>query len=309
MTSTHHRLTPTGRVVLVIALATVPLALGGRGPMSSAAAIIVVLAVAVTMIVAVVWPTVALRRWKVAVVSPPDATVGLTVPLRVTVAGDVADVEIRLLDPPGPWTRLADGVPSEVGHLAERRGVFDHVRVEARTSAPLGLFSAGRSRLVELPTPVAVAPVPLAVSWRAGNAPLEGLALTGGTMMPSGDVVRAVRPYSAGDPVRLVHWPSTARTGEVVVRELEPPVPLGQAVVLDLSDLGDLREEAAAYALGACLAVLEAGGALVLCTREPDGPVSAEVPSRLVARRRVAAAVEGAPAAPPPGWPLVEIGR
>ena len=37
------------------------------------------------------------------------------------------------------------------------------------------------------------------------------------------DVVRAVRPYVAGDPARLVHWPTSARRGELVVREHDPP--------------------------------------------------------------------------------------
>jgi uncharacterized protein (DUF58 family) len=121
--------------------------------------------------------------------------------------------------------------------------------------------------------------------------------------------VRSVRPYAAGDPAHLVHWPSTARTGTLVVRELEPPAPVGQAIVIDLRDLGRDRERAAAYAMGAAWAVLSAGGALVLCTAEAGGPVSALVRSHLDAGRRLARAVEGEPGTPPNGWPVVEIGR
>jgi uncharacterized protein (DUF58 family) len=106
-----------------------------------------------------------------------------------------------------------------------------------------------------------------------------------------------------------VHWPSTARTGTVVVRELEPPVPVGQAVVLDLRDLGPDTERAAAYALGAAWAVLGSGGELVMCTAEVFGPVAARVRSPLEANRRIARAVPGEPAVPPDGWPVVEIGR
>lgn len=305
----RHRLTRSGQVALAITIFTVPLALRGTGPLSSAGAILVVLAIAVVVVVSVIWPTIAVRSCRIEVRTPPDATVGDTVELSVTVRGDVAGAEVRALDPAGPWMRLADGVASKVGHVASRRGVFHHLRVEVRTTVPLGLFSAQRVLWLELPSPIHVAPVPLAVDWRPGDAPLEGRTRTGGHIVPSGELVRAVRPYVAGDPVRLVHWPTTARTGDLVVRELEPPVPLGQVVVLDLTGLGERAEQAASYALGACLAVLEAGGVLVLCTAEAEGPVAAEVPSGLVARRRIAAAVEGVPASAPEGWPLVEIGR
>ena len=37
------------------------------------------------------------------------------------------------------------------------------------------------------------------------------------------EITRGVREYVDGDPIRLVHWPATARTGAVMVRELEGP--------------------------------------------------------------------------------------
>lgn len=305
----RHRLTGTGLTMLVLTGSTLPLVLGGSGGMGSAAAILVVLSLAVTVIVGVAWPTIAVRRCRVEARTGPDGTVGQATPLTVTTTGDVADLEARVLDPEGPWFRPVDGVAVDVDHVAERRGLFDHVRVEVRTAAPLGLFSARRVHLVAMPSPIAVAPVPLAVDWRPGPAPLDGRVQAAARTVPSGDLVRSVRPYATGDPARLVHWPSTARTGALVVRELEPPSPLGQVVVLDLTGLGDRAEEAAAYALGACLAVLDAGGTLVLCTHEASGPVAAETPSRLAARRRIAAALPGRPGAAPEGWPLVEIGR
>lgn len=305
----RHRLTRTGTVMLVLTGTGMPVVLGGTGPMGSAAAILVVLAVSITVIVGVVWPTVAIRRCRVAARAVPDGVVGQVTPLTVTTTGDVADLHVRVLDPTGPWFRARDGVAVQVDHLAEQRGLFDHVRIEARTAAPLGLFSAGRVLLVSMPTTIAVAPVPLSVDWRPGQAPVEGAVRLGGSLTPSGDLVRTVRPYATGDPARLVHWPSSARTGDLVVRELEPPTPIGQVVVLDLTGLDERAEEAAAYALGACMAVLDAGGVLVLCTCEAGGSVVAEVPGRLAARRRIAAAVPGPPGRAPAGWPLVEIGR
>ncbi|MBX3313120.1 MAG: DUF58 domain-containing protein [Actinobacteria bacterium] len=306
----RHRLTGAGGTVLGLLLAVLPLTFAGAGPLASASSILVVLAVAAVMVVGVVWPSLAVRRATVEVRSPADATVGEAVPLTVTVRGGVPGLELRVLDPSGPWHRLPDGEPAVVDHVARQRGVFQHLRVEVRTTVPLGLFSAQRVFLLQLPSLVAVAPVPLSVDWRPGPAPVDGRARAGGLAAPAGDLVRTVRPYAAGDPLRLVHWPSTARTGALVVRELEPPAPQGQAVVLDLTDLGERADEAAAYALGACAAVLGAGGALVLCTHDLlDGPVATEVRSLLAARRRIAAAITGPPGAPPARWPLVEIGR
>ena len=111
------------------------------------------------------------------------------------------------------------------------------------------------------------------------------------------------------DRPRLVERLSAfARTGTLVVRELEPPSPVGQALVVDLRNLGAERERAASYALGAALAVLAAGGELVLCTAEPGGPVTGRVRAPVDAGRRLARAVEGQPGVPPGGWPVVEIG-
>ncbi|MCB1078087.1 MAG: DUF58 domain-containing protein, partial [Verrucomicrobiae bacterium] len=41
---------------------------------------------------------------------------------------------------------------------------------------------------------------------------------------PGGEF-RGVRAYRSGDPVKSVHWPATARMGELMVREWDPPAP------------------------------------------------------------------------------------
>jgi uncharacterized protein (DUF58 family) len=125
----------------------------------------------------------------------------------------------------------------------------------------------------------------------------------------AGDLVRSVRPYRAGDPSHLVHWSSTARAGELMVRELEPPVEPGLALVLEMEPgVGNPRSErAASTAAGVALTVLERGGPVVLCTAEEAGPVSRPVQSRVDLSRRLAAATSGPPGAPPEGWPAVVI--
>jgi uncharacterized protein (DUF58 family) len=186
--------------------------------------------------------------------------------------------------------------------------VFHLVRIEVRVTGPIGILAAHRVHNIVLPMGIEIAPRPIDVQWVPAAAPVEGAIapLVGGA--PGTDLVRSVRPYTQGDPARLVHWPTTARTGQLVIREMEPPAPYGQAVVVDLRDLGIDTERAAGYALGAALAVLAAGGRLVMCTCEPSGPVTGVVRYPIDAGRRLARAVVGAPGVPPEGWPVVEIG-
>jgi uncharacterized protein (DUF58 family) len=261
------------------------------------------------LVVGIVWPLVAVRRVALTASSVTDATVGDLVPVEIDLRGRVGPCEVRALDPTGAWHRVAGAGAGTLHHLAERRGVFDGLRVEVRVTAPLGVLAAHQVHWVELPRPIAVAPRPLAVDWRQVTAPSEGGGRPQGVGRPGGDLVRSVRPYAAGDPAHLVHWPSTARTGTLVVKELEPPAPTGQVIVVDLRALGDDVERAASYAYGAARAVLAQGGVLVLCTAEVDGACTAAVGSLLQAGRRLARAVDGVPGTPPPGWPIVEIGR
>ena len=119
----------------------------------------------------------------------------------------------------------------------------------------------------------------------------------------SGDTVRSVRPYVAGDPARLVHWPTTARLGTLVVREHEPSAAIGVALVVDLTGDRDV-ERVASRAAGIGRATLAANGSLWLCTSETSGPVSARVVDVRDLSRRLARAGAGTPGAPPPGWPV-----
>jgi uncharacterized protein (DUF58 family) len=261
------------------------------------------------LVIGIVWPLVAVRGVRVTVTSPRDATVGDLVPIEVQVTGRVGPCEIRALDPTGAWHRVGGASVGIVPHVADRRGVFRIVRLEVRVTAPLGVLAAHRVFEAAIGHPVEVAPRPLAVDWLPAPVPIDGGTDDASLAPLGGDLVRSVRPYAPGDPAHLVHWPSTARAGSLVVRELEPPAPIGQALVVDLRDLGPDKERAASYAYGAARAVLAAGGELVLCTAEVAGPVTERVRTPIDAGRRLARAVAAEPGAPPEGWPVVEIGR
>jgi uncharacterized protein (DUF58 family) len=251
--------------------------------------------------IGIIWPIAAVARLTVEAVAPLDATVGSTVDIRVQLRGRSSRVELRILDPVGAWYRSSSPSHGVVPHVASRRGVFRYVRVQLRSSAPLGVFVRTRTLRVALPEPTTVAPRASIASPVLLGVPDQMFATSGASFnRGGGDTVRAVRPYVPGDPARLVHWPTSARRGDLVVREHEPPPALGVALVVDLR--GPDPEAAASRAAGIGNATLAAGGVVWCCTREPDGPVSERVPDARDLGRRLARAVAGAPPEPPDGW-------
>ncbi len=57
---------------------------------------------------------------------------------------------------------------------------------------------------------------------------------------PSGLELRGVREYRDGEPLRTVHWVSTARRGRLMVRELEEPPHHDTTVLLDLDGAAEV---------------------------------------------------------------------
>jgi len=214
-----------------------------------------------------------------------------------------------LLDPPGEWRRTVAPADGELVHVAARRGVFRVVRVEVRSGGPLGIFLRRRVLWVRLPVPVAVGPRPLPMTYVPLTLPVGvAAALAARPAAPGGDSVRAVRPYAPGDAARLVHWPTTARTGELAVRELEPPAITGLAIAVDLQGPEPEVEEAAGRAAGLGRAALRAGAQVLLLTHEASGPVASLVSGPLELGRRLARATAGPVPSAPVGWPTVSIG-
>jgi uncharacterized protein (DUF58 family) len=107
---------------------------------------------------------------------------------------------------------------------ADRRGRYHWNQTHLRTGAPLGLcwgrrdVSQPRSALV-YPATVPLGRCPLLDRLGAENAP-QSLQPNRSSLATEG-VTRTMRPYRWGDATRLIHWRSSARHGELRVRELE----------------------------------------------------------------------------------------
>ena len=133
---------------------------------------------------------------------------------------------------------VAPLAPGEVGRAAYRvptdqRGVFDLGPLEVSVSDPFGLAAAVTpaaplTRLTVYPRIDDIPPPPLG----QGDDPMAGAdhprALSGG-----GSDFYALRPYVRGDDLRKVHWPSTAKAGDLMLRQDEMPWQARSTLVLD----------------------------------------------------------------------------
>jgi uncharacterized protein (DUF58 family) len=190
---------------------------------------------------------VSLRRIDVVVtrgVRPSRVHVGnpCTVEVQVRNRSKRATPVLRLLDPV-TGTAGADLLLAPIGQRrtttvayrlpTTRRGIVAVGPMQVAMTDPFGLATA-RTRaapaveVTVLPRVDDIPPLPRTV----GPDP-DGSAETG-SLGRSGEDFAALRPYIVGDDLRRVHWPSSARTGDLLVRQHDVPWQGRVCVVLDL---------------------------------------------------------------------------
>lgn len=130
--------------------------------------------------------------------------------------------------------RLRRGTPLEITYrLTPRlRGAHSIGPLTCRVSDALGLSGyprtlAGRTRLTVLPRVTELSGLPPGFGRGAGEAGSTGLR------RGPGERDALLRPYRTGDPIRTVHWRSTAHRDELMVRVEERPWHGGVNVLLD----------------------------------------------------------------------------
>lgn len=101
-----------------------------------------------------------------------------------------------------------------------RRGTYRIEPMVVRTGDPFGFFEAAAT--VGRPTVVTVFPrvVPLP-RWRLPNSNLEGSHSAPERTLQTTPLATTVRPYAPGDSFNRIHWRSTARVGEIQVKEFD----------------------------------------------------------------------------------------
>lgn len=145
--------------------------------------------------------------------------------------------------------------------VLDRRGRRRWEQLDLETASPFGWFR--KTRRVKLPAELVALPLPAALP-----ADLELLASIGSERPRNrrgpGEDLFGFRRYQTGDPVRDIHWKTTARTGELMVREREAEEERRLRLELRVSSQRPLRpdsgrETAIGRAAGIAAAALEQG--------------------------------------------------
>lgn len=150
----------------------------------------------------------------------------------------------------GPFGRFVRPVHT----LCRRRGVFQLGPVFAESGDPFGLFR--QRRQIDGASTLVVYPVAIDLP-RFGRLPgsLSGGALQGERVQFTTTNVSGVREYRPGDTFNRIHWPTTARQRQLMVKEFELDPYSDVWLVLDLDRetmTGTGLESVEEYAVTAC---------------------------------------------------------
>ncbi len=167
---------------------------------------------------------------------------------------------------PGESCTTAYRVPTD------RRGLFNLGPLQLVRTDPLGLVTrpmelAEQDTLTVYPRVERIAALP-----HTRGADPRGGSVTQPSFGPSGDEFHALRPYVMGDDMRRVHWKSSARTEDLLIRQDELPWQGRATVVVDLrASVHDERSFEAAMSAAASIATACLAAGLELRLIGTDG--------------------------------------
>jgi len=153
---------------------------------------------------------------------------------------------------PKPWleihnpTSLPAGLPGRAISLGgkterswlirtplTRRGHFRIEPLQIRTGDPFGFFesSASVGSGINVTVYPRLEPIPL---WRLPAANLDGSQAMRERTLQATPLATTVRPWAPGDAMNRIHWKSTARHGDIQVKEFDLEQTADCWIVLDL---------------------------------------------------------------------------
>ncbi len=203
-----------------------------------------------TVVAGVLLPSRMLRGVEVERLAPEEVEQGADVPVELIVSSRARGVRLGLriddqhIAPTSLYvTSVLPGERVELvtARLAAKRGVHEGSTVVVRSTAPFGVAERRRKLKVAGSTTVLPAVIPLSHLPFVSRASDVARASSRTSRRGGGPEYLGVREYRAGDSPRHVHWPSTARTGTIMVRELEEERSRRLAILVDtLTDVGDV---------------------------------------------------------------------
>jgi uncharacterized protein (DUF58 family) len=114
-----------------------------------------------------------------------------------------------------------------------RRGSYRLGALRVRTGDPFGLFSS--EMVVGQPTGVVVFPKVFDLPhWRLPPSPVDGSSPSRRRFEAATPLASTIRPYVYGDAINRVHWLSSARHGELQVKEFDLEQAADLWLLLDL---------------------------------------------------------------------------
>ncbi len=263
--------TPTGRAVIVLGLA----AWVGSAYTDIVELRLLALMCGLTVLLAVPWLLMPMRVRAALVLQPPRSVAGEHVDIELTATneGRLSLWQPLIRVPVGDresWSRMPT-MPSgeqrrhEVTLDGLERGVLNVGPVTALRSDPLGLLR----RTVRWCVPVELYVRPrMVLLMDLGSGQVRDLEGTPSDRMSMSDLAfHALREYVPGDDLRHVHWRSSARAGELLVRQYHDTRRNHATLVLDprpASYLSDVE-----YELGVSIAA-----SLIMCAAREEYDIS-----------------------------------
>lgn len=162
-------------------------------------------------------------------------------------------------------------VQAEASGRALRRGVLKLSRFRVVSSFPFGLTK--KSVQFECPMELVVYPTPLNVV-RSPLSGARGRQGAWGDRKPQreGEEFFSLREYSSGDSPRSIAWKASARSGNLLVREMINPVSPRVMIEIEVAQGNDqMAERCIQAAAGLCIDALDRG--FDVCLKEHQGRV------------------------------------
>ena len=257
------------------------------------------------------WASV--RGLRVERVVPPSAEVGDLVSVEITLWSERAIrrplVAVADALPPGlPVAERSPSLPiapsneepvrTQYRFRPLKRGRYRWSGLTVEGTDVLGLvtkskeYATGATEMVVLPRPLPCAvELPVAGGWGVSEA-------ESGQTRGAGIEPRGVREYRPGDPLRLVHWRSTARTGRIVVKEFEAGSQATVALLIDrrkAHDIGKGAETSLELMIGHAAFLVETflrQGVRILLPQVDDNPNHLDVQERSAQALRALATLD-----------------
>lgn len=241
------------------------------------------------------------RGLRVERIVPPSAQVGDLVTVQITLWSEKAIrrplVAVSDALPPGlpvgdrsPSLPIApsfdEPVRTQYRFRPLKRGRFRWSGLSVEGTDVLGLvtklrnYPTATTEMVVLPRPIpCLVELPVAGGWGVSEA-------ESGQTRGAGIEPRGIREYRPGDPLRHVHWRSTARTGRVVVKEFEAGSQATVALLIDRQkdhDVGRGADTSLELMIGHAAYLVETflrQGVRVMLPQVDDAPNHANVQER-----------------------------